>query len=84
MTSACVYSSDHGPISHIHSLVRFWGWTENAAEVAKDQQEMSQRLAEGKPLYGESHMPQHVQDHSARNSRFAQLKFSKYSASLVK
>jgi hypothetical protein len=58
--------------------VRFWGWTENAQEVAKDQQEMQQRLKEGKPLYGDSMMPEHVQNESSRNSRFAQLKFSKW------
>jgi hypothetical protein len=57
--------------------VRFWGWTENAQEVAKDQQEMQQRLKEGKSLYGDSMMPEHVQNESSRNSRFAQLKFSK-------
>jgi len=58
-------------------LVRFWGWTENEREVVKDKQEMEQRLKDGKPLYGDSMMPQHIQDESARNSRFAQLKFSK-------
>jgi hypothetical protein len=58
-------------------IVRFWGWTENAQEVAKDQQEMQQRVKEGKAIYGDSMMPEHVQNESARNSRFAQLKFSK-------
>lgn len=56
-------------------IVRFWGWTENAAEVAKDKAELSQLAKEGKPLYGESYMPEHIQDSSARNSRFSQLKF---------
>lgn len=60
-----------------HGIVRFWGWSENAAEVLKDKEEMSQRLKEGKPLYGESTMPEHVLQNAARNSRFAQLKFSK-------
>ncbi|CDS08338.1 hypothetical protein LRAMOSA02286 [Lichtheimia ramosa] len=59
-----------------NSSLRFWGWSENAAEVAKDQEEMKQLIKEGKPLYGESSMPEHIQEMSARNSRFAQLKFS--------
>lgn len=58
--------------------VRFWGWTENSAEAAKDQAELSQLAKEGKALYGESYMPEHVQDASARNSRFSQLKFGKW------
>ncbi|CAO3656560.1 unnamed protein product [Mucor fragilis] len=57
------------------SSLRFWGWTENSAEAAKDQAELSQLAKEGKALYGESYMPEHVQDASARNSRFSQLKF---------
>lgn len=63
--------------SCVDPIVRFWGWSENAAEVAKDQEEMKQLIKEGKPLYGESSMPEHIQEMSARNSRFAQLKFSK-------
>ena len=34
-------------------LVRFWGWTENAAEEAADLKELSALAAAGKPLYGE-------------------------------
>jgi hypothetical protein len=56
---------------------RFWGWTENASEVAKDQAELSQLAKEGKALYGDSYMPEYVQDASSRNSRFSQLKFCK-------
>ncbi|KAI7906178.1 NADH-ubiquinone oxidoreductase complex I, 21 kDa subunit-domain-containing protein [Cokeromyces recurvatus] len=61
-----------------NSSFRFWGWSENSKEVLKDQEEMSQRLKEGKALYGDSYMPEHIQDTSARNSRFSQLKFSAY------
>ncbi|KAG1109622.1 hypothetical protein G6F42_015598 [Rhizopus arrhizus] len=57
------------------SSLRFWGWTENSAEVAKDQAELSQLAKEGKALYGDSYMPEHVQAASARNSRYSQLKF---------
>ncbi|KAI8371689.1 NADH-ubiquinone oxidoreductase complex I, 21 kDa subunit-domain-containing protein [Radiomyces spectabilis] len=58
------------------SSFRFYGWEENAAEVEKDKAEMSQRLKEGKSLYGDSLMPEHTLNDSARNSRFAQLKFA--------
>ncbi|CAO3691268.1 hypothetical protein G6F70_004074 [Rhizopus microsporus] len=57
------------------SSFRFWGWTENAAEIAKDKAEMAQRLKEGKALYGDSYMPEYIQDTSARTSRYSQLKF---------
>jgi hypothetical protein len=59
------------------SSVRFWGWEENAAEVEKDKAEMAQRVAEGKPLYGESQLSPYLQSVAAGNSRNAQLKFSK-------
>jgi hypothetical protein len=39
---------------------------------------LSQLAKEGKALYGDSYMPEHVQDASARNSRYAQLKFCKF------
>ncbi|KAG0175485.1 hypothetical protein DFQ28_000093 [Apophysomyces sp. BC1034] len=58
-----------------NSSLRFWGWTENAAEVEKDKAELSQRFKDGKALYGDSMMPEHVQQASASNSRQAQLKF---------
>lgn len=60
------------------SLVRFWGWTENAAEVEKDKAEMAQRIKDGQALYGDSLMPEHVQQASASNTRQAQLKFGKF------
>ncbi|RUS14920.1 NADH-ubiquinone oxidoreductase complex I, 21 kDa subunit-domain-containing protein [Endogone sp. FLAS-F59071] len=58
------------------SSLRFWGCTENAAEVEKDYAEMTQRIKEGKPLYGESQMSPYLQGVAARNSRYGQLKFS--------
>ncbi|KAI9482722.1 MAG: NADH-ubiquinone oxidoreductase complex I, 21 kDa subunit-domain-containing protein [Benjaminiella poitrasii] len=61
-----------------NSSFRFWGWTENSKEILKDQEEMSQRIKEGKALYGDSYMPEHSQDTAARTSRFSQLKFSAY------
>jgi C-terminal of NADH-ubiquinone oxidoreductase 21 kDa subunit len=38
---------------------------------------MAQRVAEGKPLYGESQLSPYLQSVAAGNSRNAQLKFSK-------
>ncbi|CAO3665256.1 unnamed protein product [Umbelopsis vinacea] len=58
------------------SSLRFWGWEENAAEVEKDKTEMQQRIAEGKPLYGETQLSPYLQSVAAGNSRNAQLKFS--------
>ena len=58
-----------------HSLVRFWGWTENKREEDLDFVELSQHAREGKPLYGESHQPLWVQGAAHRNSAFSQLKF---------
>ncbi|KAG2226312.1 hypothetical protein INT45_005984 [Circinella minor] len=63
-------------LAYQNSSLRFWGWKENAIEVTKDFEELSQLAKEGKPLYGETNMPAHVQAASAQNSRFAQLKFS--------
>lgn len=51
------------------------GWKENAAEVEKDFKELSQRAKEGKPLYGESMLPQYIQDSLARYSKNAALVF---------
>jgi hypothetical protein len=59
--------------------VRFWGWEENASEVEKDKAEMQQRIAEGKPLYGDSQLSPYLQSVSSANSKNAQLKFSKLS-----
>ena len=37
-------------------LVRFWGWEENARELAKNREEMNARAAAGLPAYGEPTM----------------------------
>jgi hypothetical protein len=55
--------------------MRFWGWTENAREEARDLAELSQRVREGKPLYPESSQPMWVQAAAHRNSQYSQLKF---------
>jgi hypothetical protein len=40
-----------------------------------DMAELSQRVKEGKSLYGDSDQPEHVQASAYRNSAFSQLKF---------
>lgn len=61
---------------HFSLLVRFWGWSENKREEDLDLAELSQRAAEGKPLYGTSSQPEWVQGTAYRNSAWSQLKFS--------
>jgi hypothetical protein len=43
-----------------------------------DLAELSQRVKEGKSLYGDSDQPEHVQASSYRSSAFSQLKFRQY------
>ncbi|KAJ7281946.1 NADH-ubiquinone oxidoreductase complex I, 21 kDa subunit-domain-containing protein [Mycena rebaudengoi] len=62
-------------IAYSKSSMRFWGWTENAREEARDLAELSQRVREGKPLYPESSQPMWVQAAAHRNSQYSQLKF---------
>ncbi|KAJ7746830.1 NADH-ubiquinone oxidoreductase complex I, 21 kDa subunit-domain-containing protein [Mycena maculata] len=63
-------------IAYSRSSRRFWGWSENAREEARDLEELTQRAREGKPLYGESSQPMWVQAAAHRNSQYSQLKFS--------
>ncbi|KAL1924867.1 uncharacterized protein VTP21DRAFT_4521 [Calcarisporiella thermophila] len=56
------------------SSKRFWGWSENEREVQLDKEEMEQRLKEGKPLYGESHLSPYMQGVSSRTSKYSALK----------
>ncbi|GLB41751.1 putative C-terminal of NADH-ubiquinone oxidoreductase 21 kDa subunit [Lyophyllum shimeji] len=63
-------------LAYQRSSARFWGWSENRLEEEKDLAELSQRVAEGKPLYGESPQPEWVQGAAHRNSEYSQLKFS--------
>ncbi|ORY70637.1 NADH-ubiquinone oxidoreductase complex I, 21 kDa subunit-domain-containing protein [Leucosporidium creatinivorum] len=57
------------------SSLRFWGWKENAIEVERDQKELSALAKAGKPVYGESDLPEYVQGVAHRNSMWSQLKF---------
>ena len=51
--------------------VRFWGWKENAEEIVKDKKEMSERVAKGLPVYGESDLTPYMQGLAARNSTYS-------------
>ncbi|KAJ3517748.1 hypothetical protein NLJ89_g300 [Agrocybe chaxingu] len=63
-------------LAYQRSSYRFWGWTENKREQERDLAELSQRAAEGKPIYGHSNQPEWVQQAANRNSQWSQLKFS--------
>ena len=58
--------------------MRFWGWKENAREVAKDKEEMTGRVQRGLPVYGESDLTPYMQGVAARNSTFAAVNFSTF------
>ena len=58
-------------------LVRFWGWEENAREVAKNNEELAARAAAGLPAYGQPTMDDEAQAGSARLSKYSALKFCK-------
>ena len=59
-------------------LERFWGWSENAREREKDFKELSQRVREGKPVWGHSDQAPHILQAAANNSRWSQLKFAAF------
>ncbi|KIY62933.1 hypothetical protein CYLTODRAFT_403949 [Cylindrobasidium torrendii FP15055 ss-10] len=58
-----------------NSSKRFWGWSENEREQKLDMEEMTQRLKEGKSLYGETPARPWVQHAAHANSADSQLKF---------
>ena len=60
-------------------LVRFWGWSENEREAARDLAELRERAKQGLPLYGESDQPEWVQQAAYSNSAWSQLKFREFS-----
>jgi hypothetical protein len=62
-------------MAYQRSSLRFWGWSENKREEERDFEELSQRVREGKSLYGESHQPEWVQATAHRNSSWSALKF---------
>ena len=50
--------------------MRFYGVTENAREVARDERELTDRVKAGLPLYGRTELTDYMQGVAARNSRY--------------
>lgn len=48
-----------------------------------DLAELTQRVKEGKSLYGDSDQPEHIQASAYRNSVFSQLKFREHCIQLL-
>ncbi|KAK0217716.1 NADH-ubiquinone oxidoreductase complex I, 21 kDa subunit-domain-containing protein [Armillaria fumosa] len=63
-------------LAYQRSSLRFFGMSENKREEELDLQELTQRVKEGKSLYGESPQPQWVQSAAHQNSVWSQFKFS--------
>ncbi|KAG2139881.1 hypothetical protein BD769DRAFT_1304733, partial [Suillus cothurnatus] len=64
-------------LAYQHSSFHFWGWSENKQEDL-DLAKLSQRAADGKPLYSTSSQPEWVQGAAYQNSAWSQLKFCQY------
>lgn len=60
-------------IAYNRSTKRFWGWTENLAELAKYKSEVKQSLLKGESPYGTSTLSPWLQDIANRNSQNSQL-----------
>ncbi|KAI9795601.1 MAG: hypothetical protein M1833_006922 [Piccolia ochrophora] len=52
------------------SILRLYGWTENAREREMDMREMVDKVKNGEPLYGHSRLSPYMQGVAARNSRY--------------
>ncbi|GAA6022726.1 hypothetical protein JCM10207_008079 [Rhodosporidiobolus poonsookiae] len=62
-------------LAYQNTSLRLWGWKENGVEAARDKEELSALAAQGKPLYGETDLPEYIQGVAHRNSMWSQLKF---------
>ncbi|POY70074.1 hypothetical protein BMF94_6926 [Rhodotorula taiwanensis] len=62
-------------LAYQNSSLRLWGWKENELEQTRDRDELGQLAREGKPLYGETDLPEYIQGVAHRNSMWSQLKF---------
>ncbi|KAF9437114.1 hypothetical protein BGZ76_001944 [Entomortierella beljakovae] len=62
--------------SYQKSSLRFWGWEENAREVALNRTEMDERAAKGLPAYGEPTLDEAAQGVAARGSKYAAIQFA--------
>lgn len=65
----------HGIRPHFF-IERLWGWSENTREQEMAKVEIRKKIAEGKPIYGTSNQPEHMQQVAVSNSRHSQLFFS--------
>lgn len=63
-------------LAYQRSSFRFFGWTENEVEQERDVKELSQRVKDGKPIYGETSLSPYLQGVAHRNSAFSQLKLA--------
>ncbi|CDK29272.1 unnamed protein product [Kuraishia capsulata CBS 1993] len=62
--------------AYTSSTKRFWGWTENSKEVAKDRYEVKKLLSQKQSPYGKTELSPYHQDMAARNSTNSQLLFA--------
>ena len=53
------------------SINRFYGFSENRREIEMDMREMTDRVKQGKPLYGVSGMTEYMQGAASRQSRYS-------------
>lgn len=53
------------------SISRFYGWSENRREIDMDMREMTDRVKQGKPLYGESTLTDYMQGAAARQTKYS-------------
>ena len=53
------------------SINRFYGFTENRRELEMDMREMTDKVKQGKPLYGVSTMTEYMQGVASRQSRYS-------------
>lgn len=60
-------------IAYNRSTQRFWGWSENKAELEKYKAEIRENLLKGEPAHGKSTLSPWLQDIANRNSQNSQL-----------
>lgn len=60
-------------LAYVSSSKRFFGWSENAREVAKDRYQTKSLLAQGKFPFGVPTLDDRLQDVASRNSTYSAL-----------
>lgn len=74
-SARATFWSCHGAVL-TETAERFWGWSENSTEVARDQAELSAKAKRGEAVYGETDLSDYLQGVAARNSTNSQLKLN--------